>query len=95
MTGHGTRHPRGAPTAGNLDYRAARLGDRLAEGPLGELGVRIDVHGDAVLLSGTVPTTQCRDALLTLAHDELAGVAVHSDIAVADVSAPDHAEELP
>ncbi|WP_432136510.1 MULTISPECIES: BON domain-containing protein [unclassified Streptomyces] len=94
MTGHHPRYPGTQPPPRGLDYRVARLGERLAGGPLGELGVHVDVHGDVVLLSGTVPTTECRDAVLNLAREELAGIDVHSDVCVADAGAPDHAEEL-
>ncbi|WP_282700605.1 BON domain-containing protein [Streptomyces sp. CC219B] len=82
------------PERQNLDYRVAHLTDHLAEGPLAELGVRIEIRGEAVLLTGTVPSVQCRDVVLRTARAELAGHPVHCDIAVADPSAPDHAEEL-
>ncbi|MBT2423352.1 BON domain-containing protein [Streptomyces sp. ISL-22] len=87
-------HP--APGAGgaSLDYRVAHLADHLAAGDLGELGVRIEIRGEAVLLTGTVPSAQCRDDVLRMARQELPGTLVHSDIMVADTSAPDHAEEV-
>ncbi|MEU3295559.1 hypothetical protein ABZ722_24750 [Streptomyces longwoodensis] len=77
-----------------LDYRVARLGEALAAGPLGELGVRLDVRGGTVLVEGTVPSARCRDDLCGLVRGELADVPVHCDILVADASAPDHAEEV-
>ncbi|WP_317446917.1 BON domain-containing protein [Streptomyces collinus] len=86
--------PPGPPAAENLDYRVAHLADRLAAGHLGELGVRLVPHGDSVLLTGTVPSTQCRDEILGLAREELAGHAVHCDILVAGTSSPDHGEDL-
>ncbi|MFB0617604.1 BON domain-containing protein [Streptomyces sp. AGS-58] len=82
------------PTAGNLDYRVAHLAEHLASGNLGELGVRLEMRGDAVLLTGTVPSTQCRDEILRLAREELAGHPVHCDLLVAGTTSPDHGEDL-
>ncbi|MEU0052221.1 BON domain-containing protein [Streptomyces sp. NPDC006184] len=82
------------PTAGNLDYRVAHLAEHLASGNLGELGVRLEMRGDAVLLTGTVPSTQCRDEILQLAREELAGHPVHCDLLVAGTTSPDHGEDL-
>ncbi|MEV6112840.1 BON domain-containing protein [Streptomyces sp. NPDC052109] len=82
------------PTAANLDYRVAHLAERLAAGHLGELGVRLELRGDAVLLTGTVPSAQCRDDICHMAREELAGHPVHCDILVAGTSSPDHGEDL-
>ncbi|AYN37987.1 BON domain-containing protein [Streptomyces dangxiongensis] len=82
------------PTAGNLDYRVAHLAEHLASGNLGELGVRLEMRGEAVLLTGTVPSTQCRDEILRLARAELAGHPVHCDLLVAGTASPDHGEDL-
>lgn len=95
MSNHGTQRPPGAPGAGdNLEYRVARLKERIVAGPLAELGVRLEVHGEAVLLTGTVPTAYCRDEICRLVDEELAGNQVHCDVVVADASCPDHAEDL-
>ncbi|GAA2908263.1 hypothetical protein [Streptomyces mexicanus] len=95
MNQHGERPRAGAPAAGdNLEYRLAHLSERIAGGPLGELGVRLEVRGEAVLLTGTVPSTQCRDAICDLVDAELAGHQVHCDLVVTDASSPDHAEDL-
>ncbi|GAA2252444.1 hypothetical protein GCM10010145_20230 [Streptomyces ruber] len=83
-----------APTAANLEYRVAHLRDRLARGDSAELGVRVEARGPGVLLTGTVPSAQCRDRVLAAAEEELAGVQIHSDILVAQTDSPDHAEEL-
>ncbi|MEU2060387.1 BON domain-containing protein [Streptomyces sp. NPDC013455] len=82
------------PAARNLDYRIAHLADHLAAGELGELGVRLEMRGDAVLLTGTVPSTQCRDDILRMAREELAGHPVHSDLLIAGTSSPNHGEDL-
>ncbi|MFG2867074.1 hypothetical protein [Streptomyces sp. NPDC048338] len=76
------------------DYRIARLCERLAGDPVAEQGVRVEQRGDAVLLSGTVPTAARRDEILRLAHAELAGFTVHADLAVSCADAPDRMEEL-
>ncbi|GAB1339370.1 BON domain-containing protein [Streptomyces sp. E-15] len=82
------------PAPGNLDYRVAHLAEHLASGEYGELGVRLELRGDAVLLTGTVPSTQCRDEVLRTAREELAGHPVHSDLLIAGTSSPDHGEDL-
>ncbi|MGW0912703.1 BON domain-containing protein [Streptomyces sp. NPDC002784] len=92
-------HPRTEPSPGpgrahQLDYRVAHLNDHLAAGPLAELGVRIEIRGGAVLLTGTVPSADCRDEVVRLAREELPDCPVHADLVVADASVPDHAEEL-
>ncbi|MET9765721.1 BON domain-containing protein [Streptomyces sp. NPDC006372] len=94
MSTHGSEHPGGEEPEQNLDYRIAHLQDRLASGELGELGVRVEARGQTVLLTGTVPSAPCRDEILRTVHEELAGIAVHSDLVVTEASSPDHAEEL-
>jgi hypothetical protein len=81
-------------TAQNVEYRVAHLRDRLAAGELGELGVRVEVRVGAVVITGTVPSAECRDTLLRIAREELDGLSVHSDVVVAENASPDHAEEL-
>ncbi|MFF9756568.1 hypothetical protein C1708_30240 [Streptomyces sp. DH-12] len=83
----------GIPPAGP-EYRVAHLQDRLASGELGELGVRVQVRGGAVLVTGTVPSARCRDDVLDVVREELGGLDVHCDIVVNEPSSPDHAEEL-
>jgi hypothetical protein len=78
----------------NLDYRVAHLRERLAGGPLAELGVQVAVHGDAVLITGTVPSAHCRDEIQQIVGDTLTGLTVHCDLVVAEASSPDQAEEL-
>ncbi|WP_409474310.1 BON domain-containing protein [Streptomyces sp. HC307] len=94
MTHPGDRGVSGTPGAQHLDYRVAHLRDRLAGGPLGELGVRVEAHGDAVLVTGCVPSARCRDDIRRIVREELAGLVVHCDIMVTDASSPDHAEDL-
>ncbi|MEV5969599.1 BON domain-containing protein [Streptomyces sp. NPDC051921] len=86
----------GEHTAAHEDeYRIARLRERLASGGTAELGVQVEHRGGAVLLTGTVPTAALRDEILRLAHDELSGLTVRPDLAVACADAPDRWEELP
>ncbi|KMS77405.1 hypothetical protein ACM01_01965 [Streptomyces viridochromogenes] len=94
MSGPGTQPAPGTGSTPNLDYVVAHLTDHLAAGPLGELGVRIEIRGEAILLTGTVPSAQCRDDILRTARAELLGHPVHCDIVVADNATPDHAEEV-
>ncbi|WP_320780700.1 BON domain-containing protein [Streptomyces sp. CRN 30] len=78
----------------NIEYRVAHLHDRLAAEELGELGVRAEIRAGAVVVTGTVPSAQCRETLLRAVDEELAGLTVHSDIVVAETARPDRAEEL-
>ncbi|MFI1422224.1 BON domain-containing protein [Streptomyces sp. NPDC020731] len=86
--------PAGGTPAAGPEYRVAHLQDRLASGELGELGVRVEVRGGTVLVTGTVPSARCREDVLGTVREELAGLEVHCDIVVAETSSPDHAEEL-
>ncbi|MFE7649374.1 hypothetical protein NFX46_25960 [Streptomyces phaeoluteigriseus] len=81
--------------AGHIEYRVAHLRDRLAAEELAELGVRAEVRAGSVVVSGTVPSAECREVLLRTVHEELAGLAVHTDVVVAETASPDHAEDLP
>ncbi|WP_246203470.1 hypothetical protein [Streptomyces tailanensis] len=90
-TGPGTGAAHSAP---NTEYRIAHLGEQLARGDLAELGMRIEARGDTVHITGTASTAHDREAILRIVAEELPGVRVRADIALADVSAPDHSEEL-
>ncbi|MDT0609314.1 BON domain-containing protein [Streptomyces lancefieldiae] len=79
---------------GNVEYRVAHLHDRLAAEELGELGVRAEIRAGAIVITGTVPSARCRETLLRIAREELAGLTVHTDVVVAETTGPDHAEEL-
>ncbi|MFE0455858.1 hypothetical protein ACFW2D_32215 [Streptomyces sp. NPDC058914] len=81
--------------AENVEYRVAHLRDRLAAEELGELGVQAEVRAGSIVVTGTVPSTQCRETLLRTVQEELAGLAVHTDVVVAETASPDHAEDLP
>ncbi|MEU5275315.1 BON domain-containing protein [Streptomyces asoensis] len=96
MSEYGTASPHTsrAPDDTNIEYRIASLEERLAARGLGELGMRVEAHGATVTVRGTVPTAQCREELLGAVHEELAGLAVHTDILVAEVTPPGPAEEL-
>lgn len=83
-----------AHSAPNTEYRIAHLGERLAGGDLAELGMRIESRGDTVHITGTASTAGNREAILRIAAEELPGIAVRADIALADVTAPDRPEEL-
>jgi osmotically-inducible protein OsmY len=81
--------------AQNIEYRVAHLQERLAgDDTLGELGVRVEVRAGAVALTGTLPSADCRDEVLRIVRDAMAGLVVRCDLVVADTTAPDHAEEL-
>ncbi|MBD9735555.1 BON domain-containing protein [Streptomyces sp. H28] len=94
MSSHGTASAGGVPPEQSPEYRVAHLQKRLAAGEPGELGVRVEVRGGAVLVTGTVPSAPCREEVLRTVREELTGLEVHCDLVVADASSPDHAEEL-
>ncbi|GGY99888.1 BON domain-containing protein [Streptomyces poonensis] len=94
MNEHSTHPADDASPAQNIEYRVAHLQDRLTKGEAAEQGVRVEARGPAVLLTGTVPSAQCRDQVLRAAEEELAGFPFHSDIVIAGTDSPDHAEEL-
>lgn len=89
----GAEHPTGH-AAGNIEYRIAHLQDRLVREEIAELGMRVESRGGTVVVSGTAPTAECRDTIVRIAEEELAGVPVRTDIVVADATAPDRPEEL-
>lgn len=92
-TGHENGPEGGTARPAHTEYRIAHLEERLARSDLAELGMRIEARGDAVHITGTVSSTADREAVLRLAAAELPGVAVRADIALADVTAPDHRPE--
>ncbi|MFI0987003.1 BON domain-containing protein [Streptomyces exfoliatus] len=80
--------------SGESEYRIARLRDRLAREEVAELGVRIEVRGAVVLLTGTVPTADRRDEILRIAEAELVDFPVRADLQVVCADPPDRPEEL-
>lgn len=95
--GGGSERPAGPADpeqAENIEYRIAHLQERLVREEIAELGMRVETRGGAVVVSGTAPTTECRDTIVRIAEEELAGVPVRTDIVVADATAPDRPEEL-
>ncbi|MFF8034667.1 MULTISPECIES: BON domain-containing protein [unclassified Streptomyces] len=94
MKTHDAASTGGTAAGRTTEYRVAHLQDRLASGELGELGVRVEVRGGSVLVTGTVPSAGCREDVLSTVRGELAGLEVHCDIVISEPSSPDHAEEL-
>ncbi|MEU5694958.1 BON domain-containing protein [Actinosynnema sp. NPDC020468] len=76
-------------------YLAARLRRALAEDPrTAELGVRVTVRGDNVLLSGDVASPERRAELEAVVHDVAPEVTVLDDVKVVPVGEPDGSEEI-
>ncbi|GAA2482886.1 BON domain-containing protein [Streptomyces longisporus] len=92
MSEHTAPPSSGAPAG--LDYRVAHLTERFAEGLPGELGVRAELRGEAVLLTGTVPSARCREDILRIAREAFPDVPLHCDIVTARTTPPDDAEDL-
>ena len=76
------------------EYRIERLRHRLALGDAAELGLRIEARAGAVTISGTVADAECRDSIERAAAEELAGLTLHMDLAIAAPDAPPRAERL-
>ncbi|HCA86176.1 MAG TPA: hypothetical protein DEQ61_12135, partial [Streptomyces sp.] len=60
----------------------------------GDMGMRLEMRGNTLLLTGTVPTATSREEILRIVEEELPDVPVRSDIVLSDHSAPDRPEEL-
>ncbi|MEU9163929.1 BON domain-containing protein [Streptomyces sp. NPDC048424] len=77
-----------------VEYRIEHLRQRLAAADIAELGVRVDLRGHTVVLSGTVGTPECRATVREIAEDELAGVPLLTDLVVGHTDPPEHSEVL-
>ncbi|MBT2470030.1 hypothetical protein J7E97_19655 [Streptomyces sp. ISL-66] len=77
-----------------IEYRIEHLRDRLAREDIAELGVRIDTRGARAVVRGRVGDEKCRDAVLRIAGEELAGMDWYADLTVSRHGTPDHSEEL-
>jgi len=76
-------------------YLSARLRRAIAEDPrTTELGVRVTVRGDHVLLSGEVACEHRRAELEAVIHEVAPQLQVLDDVRVANVSEPEGQEEL-
>jgi osmotically-inducible protein OsmY len=76
-------------------YLSARLRRAIAEDPrTTELGVRVTVRGDHVLLSGDVACEERRAELETVVHEVAPGMVVMDDVRVVSVAEPEGSEDL-
>lgn len=76
-------------------YRVAHVRRALAEDPrTAEMGVRVNVRGDHVHLTGEVTTEQRRAELETVLAEVAPDVVVSNDVRVADNREPARQEEL-
>ncbi len=80
----------------DTEYRIEKLRHRLAHGETAELGLHIEARANAVVVSGTVANAECREEILRLVQEELAGLPVRLDVTVspAVADAKPHVEEL-
>ncbi|GHF75660.1 osmotically-inducible protein OsmY [Amycolatopsis bartoniae] len=82
-------------TGESPQYRVAHVRRALAEDPrTAELGVRVNVRGDHVHLSGEVATEQRRAELEQVLAEVAPDVELHNDVRVADTREPARREEL-
>ncbi|MEO6082099.1 MAG: BON domain-containing protein [Umezawaea sp.] len=76
-------------------YLSARLRRAIAEDPrTTELGVRVTVRGDHVLLSGDVACEERRAELEAVVHEVAPDLQVLDDVRVVSVGEPEGSEEL-
>ena len=76
-------------------YRVAHIRRALAEDPrTAEMGVRVNVRGDQVHLSGEVTTEQRRGDLEEVLAEVAPDVSVSNDVRVSDTREPGRREEL-
>lgn len=76
-------------------YRVAHVRRALAEDPrTAEMGVRVNVRGEHLHLSGEVATEQRRTELEQVVGELLPEVELHNDVRVADTREPNRLEEL-
>ncbi|GAA2435783.1 BON domain-containing protein [Streptomyces macrosporus] len=94
MTDRETHRASPPESAGATEYRIAHLQERLVHEEIAEQGMRIEARGGTVVVTGTAPTSECRDTIERVVREELADVPVRTDIVVADATAPDRSEEL-
>jgi hypothetical protein len=76
-------------------YLSARLRRAIAEDPrTTELGVRVTVRGDHVLLSGDVACEDRRAELEAVVHEVAPDLQVLDDVRVVSVAEPEGSEDL-
>ncbi|MFL6142104.1 MAG: BON domain-containing protein [Labedaea sp.] len=91
----GPTGPMSSDTPAAPQYRAERLRRVLAEDPrTAELGVRVSVRGDHVLLSGQVPCEERRAEIQRVLHEADPDLIVDNDVQVSRVDVPSGREEL-
>lgn len=70
-------------------YTAEHLRETLAKDPrVGGLDLHVRVSGDTVVVSGTVPTTERREAVSEVLRDRLVGAEVRNEVSVTDTTEP-------
>jgi hypothetical protein len=76
-------------------YRVAHVRRALAEDPrTSELGVRVNVRGDQLHLTGEVTTEERRAHLEQVLAEVAPDMEVHNDVRLADIREPARREEL-
>ncbi len=82
-------------TGESPQYRVAHIRRALGEDPrTADMGVRVNVRGDQVHLSGEVATEQRRADLEAVLAEVAPDVSVSNDVRVSDIREPGRREEL-
>jgi hypothetical protein len=80
---------------GGIEYVRAHLEEALAtDGRVSEGGLRIDVDGEELVISGPVATAARRDAVSIVASEVVGAFAVRNETVVTALDEPDTAEVL-
>ena len=78
-----------------LAYLAGHLNESLACDPrVSELGLRIDVRGTKLYVTGTVSTSERRAAIDEVVAELAAGYEIHNETVVAAMGTPNDMEHL-
>ncbi len=78
-----------------LQYAVAHLRRALAEDERTyELGIHVTIRGETIVLDGEVESDERRQLIETVVRETLPQLAVHNDVRVARITAPDQHETL-
>lgn len=91
----GSSAPPGDAASTNSEYLVAQAREALAEDPsMGELGLRIELRGQRLYVSGEVATEGRRNAVGALLRERFPDHEVFNEVSVADLSEPGEPEQL-
>ena len=85
----------GEASAESRHYIVQRVREALAHYErTNELDLTVSVNGDKVFITGTVPTTERRDAIAVVAREVLPDHEVHNHVTLYETAEPTDGEDL-